>query len=321
MSQEIPAGELIRRDQNGAFVRWQLPSFDEGATNVIQTADKQEAAEDELPAEAPVEEAQPEPEVEVQDVQLEEVQPLTLEEVEAVRQDAYNEGFSTGEKDGFRAGQLRAQQEAEAALKPRLAALETLMQQLFDPISQQDQAIEHMLLELVRHISEEVIQRELTLSSAQIGRVLREALKLLPMDDGQVRIHVNPQDFAEIKSLRERHEESWRILEDDSLLPGGCRIETRNSQIDASVETRLHTLTQQLLEQRRHLQSEPLAADMHQDIDLTAEPVLEPEAELEPEPEAAAQPLLEPEPMRTAQTHSPGAPVDLQQTADDHDET
>ncbi|MFB1011944.1 MAG: flagellar assembly protein FliH [Thiopseudomonas sp.] len=316
MSQEAPSGELIRPGQNDAFVRWQMPSFDEGATNVIQTGDKQDEPEEELPVEEPVQEAEPEPDVEVEDVQLEEVQPLTLEEVEAVRQDAYNEGFSTGEKDGFRAGQLRAQQEAEAALKPRLAALENLMQQLFDPIGQQDQAIEHMLLELVRHISEEVIQRELTLSSAQIGRVLREAMKLLPMDDGQVRIHVNPQDFAEIKSLRERHEESWRILEDDSLLPGGCRIETRNSQIDASVETRLHTLTQQLLEQRRHLQSEPVAADIHQDIDLTAAPLPEPAAVTETPP--VVEPV--PEPVVTPAAGSTADLVDMQLMGDDDDE-
>lgn len=303
--------ELIRGGQQSGFSRWQLPAFDAGAANVIVNPELEDEAS---AAEEP--EHEPEVEVEVEEVELEQVQPLTLEDVEAVRQDAYNEGFSAGEKDGFRAGQLRAQKEAEAALQPRLAALESLMQQLFDPIGEQDQAIEHMLLELVQHISEEVIQRELTLSSAQIGRVLREAMKLLPMDDGQVRIHVNPQDFAEIKTLRERHEENWRILEDDSLLPGGCRIETRNSQIDASVETRLHTLTQQLLEQRRHLQMEPVAADVRQDIDLTAAPLSEAAAVIESPP--AAEP--EPEPVAAPVASAPAERVDRSLMGDD-DET
>lgn len=258
------SSDLIPANESDAFSRWQLPSFDENAANVIQTGNGDEELVD-----AQAHKEEPEPDVQVEDVELETVQPLTLEEVEAVRQDAYNEGFSTGEKDGFRAGQLRAQQEAEAALKPRLQALESIMQQLFEPINGQDQAIEHMLLELVRKISEEVIRRELTLESSQISKVLREALKLLPLDDGQVRIYINPQDFDTLKSLRERHEESWRILEDDSLQPGGCRIETRNSQIDASVETRLHTLMQQLLEQQRHLQSEPVEPDTLEEFDLT----------------------------------------------------
>ena len=111
------SSELIRATETGAYARWQMPSFDQDALNVIPAGDTStDKAGSESVAEA-------EPEVEVEEVELETVQPLTLEEVEAVRQDAYNEGFSTGEKDGFRAGQLRAQQEAEAALKPRLQAL------------------------------------------------------------------------------------------------------------------------------------------------------------------------------------------------------
>lgn len=262
MSNKDLSSELIRAQETTTFARWQMPSFDGGTGNVIQHPDAPEAEEEELI------EAEPEPEVEIEDVEPDEVQPLTLEEVEAVRQDAYNEGFSTGEKDGFHAGQLRALQEADDALKPRLKALESLMQQLFEPIAEQDQAIEHMLLDLVCLVSKEVIQRELKMDSAQIGRALREAMKLLPLDDGQVRIHLNPQDFAEIRDLRDRHEETWRIIEDDSLLPGGCRVETLHSQIDASIETRLHTLTQQLLEQRRQLRSEPIPADMEQEFDL-----------------------------------------------------
>ena len=192
MSSKNSSSELLRDQQAEAFTSWQMPSFDEAAANVIQHPDALEADKEAAAT------TDPEPEVEIEDVELDTVQPLTLEEVEAVRQDAYNEGFSTGEKDGFHAGQLRAAQEAEAELKPRLRALESLMQQLFDPISAQDQAIEHMLLDLVCMISKEVIQRELKIDSAQIGRALREAMKLLPLDDGQVRIHVNPQDFAAI---------------------------------------------------------------------------------------------------------------------------
>jgi flagellar biosynthesis/type III secretory pathway protein FliH len=33
------------------------------------------------------------------------------------------------------------------------------------------------------------------------------------------------------KALRERHEESWKLLEDDSLQPGGCWVETAHSRI------------------------------------------------------------------------------------------
>ncbi|MGL1668949.1 FliH/SctL family protein, partial [Vibrio parahaemolyticus] len=92
-------------------------------------------------------------------------------------------------------------------------------------IADQDRNLEHAMVTLVSHLAREVIQRDLIIDSSQIRHVLREALKLLPMGAENIRIFINPQDFEVVKALRERHEERWKILEDDSLLPGGCRIE------------------------------------------------------------------------------------------------
>lgn len=271
--------DIISADNAPAFVRWDLPSFDEGTPNVVEREDVC----------APVQEPE-EVEQTVVEVEIEEVQPLTLEEVEAVRQDAYNEGFAVGEKDGFRSGQLKAQKEVEAALAPRLKALEAIMQQLFEPIAHQDAELEQAMLEMVQIIATQVIQRELQLDSSHIVHVLREALKLVPLDGGQIKLFVNPQDFEQIKALRERHEENWRIVEDEELLPGGCRVEATHTRVDASMETRLKTLTQQLLEQQRSLQAEPLEADDVQAFSLQPEPVVE-----EPEPvgpEQSQEPLV-----------------------------
>jgi flagellar assembly protein FliH len=259
MVSKEPPSELIRAKDIGAFDRWALPSFD---------------PEVEVPEEAvaePVSEPAPlavEPvALESEEVALEDVKPLTLDELEAIRQDAYNEGFATGEKDGFRAGQLKAKQEADAALAVKMAALEVLMLQLFEPIAEQDQQLESAMVDLLGHMVRQVIQRELTIDSSQIRQVLAEALKLLPMGTESIRIHLNSQDFEVVKALRERHEANWRILEDDSLLPGGCRVETELSRIDATVETRLRQALKQLFEQQREQLAHPLAADIQLDLD------------------------------------------------------
>ncbi|WXL24510.1 flagellar assembly protein FliH [Ectopseudomonas mendocina] len=255
MTTKESSSDLIRaQDLKGVDV-WRLPSFDP------------DVPEPE-PEPVIVEEAIPEPEPESQEVPIEEVKPLTLEELEAIRQDAYNEGFATGEKDGFRAGQLKARQESEEALTPKLAALETLLKNLFAPIAEQDQQLEEAMVALVEHVVREVIQRELEIDSSQIRQVLTEALKLLPMGAENIRVFVNPQDFELIKALRERQEENWRILEDASLLPGGCRVESEVSRIDATMETRLDLAIKQLLDQKREQRTNPQDPDM--DIDLEA---------------------------------------------------
>ena len=114
----------------------------------------------------------------------------------------------------------------------------------------------------MQHIARQVIQRELAIDSTQIEQVMREALKLLPLGVGNVRLYINPQDFELVKALRERHEETWRIVEDATLLPGGCRVETEHSRIDATVETRISQIMAKLFDQLHEQALHPAAADL-----------------------------------------------------------
>lgn len=256
---------LIRADEAPAFNLWDLPSFDEGVHHVPREEAKSEAdQESDLDSDL-------DPDLEQQAVEQEpsepEVKPFTVEELEQIRAEAYNEGFATGERDGFHSGQLKAQQETKIQLDARVAELEAVMTQLMEPIHGQDEQIEDMLLELVGTMVRQVVQRELTTDSSHIQQVLRGALKALPMGAEQIRIYLNPADFELVKAIRERHEESWRLLEDDQLLPGGCRVEAEHSQVDATRETRLQQVIEQLHEQQLEQRARPPAAD----LSITAE--------------------------------------------------
>jgi flagellar assembly protein FliH len=252
-SKDETPSDLIRARDVGGFDIWSLPSFDPHVPE---------------PEPEPVEE----PPAQMEEVPLEEVQPLTLEELEAIRQEAYNEGFAAGEKDGFRSTTLKVRQEAEEALSGQLASLERLMGNLFDPIAEQDSQLEKSMVGLVQHIARQVIQRELVLDSCQIESVMREALKLLPLGVGNVRLYINPQDFEQVKALRERHEETWRIVEDAALQPGGCRVETEHSRIDATVETRINQIMAKLLDQQHEQALNPAEADLSVDLDAADAP-------------------------------------------------
>lgn len=259
--------DLIRARDVGGFDVWSLPSFDP------HVPEPEPEPEEELP--------------EMEEVPLEEVQPLTLEEVESIRQEAYNEGFAIGEKEGFHSTTLKVRQEADVALTAKLRALESLMLNLFEPIAEQDTQIEKSLVGLVQHITRQVIQRELAIDSSQIEHVMREALKLLPLGVGNVRLYINPQDFELVKALRERHEETWRIVEDESLLPGGCRVETEHSRIDATIETRISQIMAKLFDQLHEQALHPAAAD------LSLELPDEPQVDTPIDPDAAESDALE----------------------------
>ena len=248
--------DLIRARDVRGFETWAIPSFDP-------------------PAPEPEPEPEPEP-PEMEEVPLEEVQPLTLEELESIRQEAYNEGFAIGEKEGFHSATLKVRQEAEVVLTAKVDSLEQLMGHLFEPIAEQDTQIEKSLVDLVQHIAKQVIQRELAIDSTQIEHVMREALKLLPLGVGNVRLYINPQDFEQVKALRERHEETWRIVEDESLLPGGCRVETEHSRIDATVETRVARVMDKLFDQLHEQALHPAAPDLSLELPIEGKPAVAP---------------------------------------------
>ena len=168
------------------------------------------------------------------------------------------------------------QVEAEVALTAKIGALEQLMTHLFEPIAEQDTQIEKSLVDLVQHITRQVIQRELAIDSTQIEHVMREALKLLPLGVGNVRLYINPQDFEQVKALRERHEETWRIVEDESLLPGGCRVETEHSRIDATVETRIARVMDKLFDQLHEQALHPAAPDLSLELPIEGKPAVAP---------------------------------------------
>ena len=134
-AKDVPS-ELIRAKDVRAFDVWALPTFESSDEEPAYRAEVPPGSE---PLFVELEVAQ------VEDVEVESVKPLTLEELEAIRQDAYNEGFSVGEKDGFHAGQLKAKQEAEVALQGKLQRLEQVMSQLLEPIAEQDQQLEQAL--------------------------------------------------------------------------------------------------------------------------------------------------------------------------------
>ena len=159
MSNSDSPGDVIRARDVGAFDVWGLPSFDPWREPV-----------------EPVPEVVEEVPEEVEEVPLDEVQPLTLEELESIRQEAYNDGFATGEKEGFHSTQLKVRQEAETALNAKVDSLERLMNSLMAPLAEQDMQLEKAMIGLVEHMTRQVIQREMKTDSRHIEQVLREGL-------------------------------------------------------------------------------------------------------------------------------------------------
>lgn len=176
--------------------------------------------------------------------------PLTARQIEEVQQQAREEGFQQGRREGMEAGRKD--------IKARVHELEMLMQTLAKPLEQLDTQVEQELVQLALAVARQLIRRELKTDPGEVLAVVREAMAALPIAARNVRLHLHPDDAVLVRetlSLGD-NERGWTIVEDPMLTRGGCKVSSDTSQIDASIERRLHSVIANVLGGERESDTE-----------------------------------------------------------------
>jgi len=161
----------------------------------------------------------------------------TAEEVQAIREMAQREGFREGEKAGVAAGQQKIQQAVKS--------LAAVMNQMAEPLGQRTEDVITVFAQLLQHLIEQVVQRELLLDSAQVHSLVEQALSLVDVAQHPVTVRLNPTDAEKI-SGSELLQERIQVQSDPSIQPGGCMVKTACAQVDATVKARLDQVVEQL---------------------------------------------------------------------------
>jgi flagellar assembly protein FliH len=150
----------------------------------------------------------------------------TAAEVERIFQQAQEEGFQTG----YREGQAKVRDEA-ARLERAAAKLDAAMSGL-------DSGVADELLGLALELARQVVRREIGAHPEALLDVVHEALSQLPHQHAS--IYLNPEDASLVRSYLgdQLSHAGHRILEDVKLARGDCMLEAGGSHLDASVATR-----------------------------------------------------------------------------------
>lgn len=143
----------------------------------------------------------------------------------------YEQGLSAGEQEGIRQGRLFFE-EACRPFTPLREQLEKLTR---------SRLAEHraLLSELVADVARRVIHNELTQHPEQILSLVQEALHALEGEPENIRIYINPNDRNRLSGLGYKECEGWPLEEDNQLATGDCRIESAQSVVEMSTESRL----------------------------------------------------------------------------------
>lgn len=173
----------------------------------------------------------------------------TADEIERFQKQAYEEahaeGFKKGREEGAAAGRQEIQQFGNQ--------LKQLLSVLHEPFESLDDQVIDELTGMVIAIARHIIRREIKADPAHIVGVVREALNALPVARRHVRLFLNPDDARLVRDAMSVHngESGWEIREDPAMSRGGCRVMTENSQIDATLESRLAAVVVQFLGDER----------------------------------------------------------------------
>jgi len=167
-------------------------------------------------------------------------EPMNADEIlSSSREEARRAGWEQGLSEG--------RQAARGELRLQADRLQHVIEQLASPLAQVGQDVQDELVQLAMAIARQVIQRELATQPEQIRDVVTQAIAALPSGNRHLRIHLHPEDAHLLAEHMDVHEvASWKIIEDATLIRGGCIVDTGATRVDARLETRMQDILARL---------------------------------------------------------------------------
>lgn len=217
---------FIPKEKLTAYERWELAAFDEAEQSARKAAAAAEAPPASVASEPPAPPLPDPAEIERQ------IQEALTQAREAGHADGYRDGYAQGEAAGREAGL--------AEMNTATARLAGLADSFLAAMRPNEAQVAGDLLELALQVARQVIRTEIRSHPEWLLDVIREAMLALPSQHGHPTLYVNPSDAV---LVRERLAETlahtgWKIAEDPTIEPGGCRIENGPSEVDATLVSR-----------------------------------------------------------------------------------
>ena len=138
----------------------------------------------------------------------------------------------------------------ETAVRERVQRLERVLTSLARPLEDADDQVFEELMMTVMAVARHIIRREIKTDPGQVVGVIQTALAELPAGSQHVKVYLHPEDVTVVREVLAGAGEGdtpWSLQDDALVSPGGCRIETDTSEIDATIEKRLAQIAARLL--------------------------------------------------------------------------
>ena len=150
------------------------------------------------------------------------------------------EGHAKGLDEGLAQGRAQGLAEGQQAALQQAQALAALLDLCHDSASQLHATVPATLVRLALAVAHKVVGHELHHNPGIITDWVGRLLHHEPVTDGVVKLHLHPDDAtlvaAQLGPALADHQ--WRLVPDDTVQRGGCRLVTPLGELDATVQTR-----------------------------------------------------------------------------------
>lgn len=164
------------------------------------------------------------------------------------QEEGQREGFAQGHNEGLTRGREQGRAEGKQIFETASQPLDQVSQQLQAFMEDFERKRRRELLQLVKKVAQQVIRCELTLHPTQLLNLAEEALASMPAEQSDVHILLSPEEYNRIKDLAPGRAAAWRLVPDEKLALGECRIVTAQTEVDIGCQQRLDACVDTLAE-------------------------------------------------------------------------
>lgn len=152
----------------------------------------------------------------------------TASQLERLHQQAHEEGYAAGRREG------------SAKVAAETQRLQQIVAALTEEAQRIDQRIAEDLLGLALTISKQVLRQALEAQPELILAVIHEVLGQMPLSHQRARLLLHPEDATLVQlALGDRLKQAgWEIVHNTETRRGGCRLESAECEVDATLERR-----------------------------------------------------------------------------------
>lgn len=170
------------------------------------------------------------------------------EGMESGVQEGTQAGLTQGREEGHKEGFATGLAEGEQEIRRIASELNNLISSLGQSVLETSNSMAPALLDLALDVARAMTKSALKARPEIVIDVIRDAISALPETQGPLAVYLHPEDITLVNAhlAQDATESNWKLIADDTIERGGCRITTAANQVNAENQTRWKRIAESL---------------------------------------------------------------------------